>query len=177
MALRINCDSLRYFSTGLNSADPQAIRDLSYPVYLMSSCTVLKLSLSLWFLSHSPSSLLQGQWVVTLHCAWLVSVLYFLLVPSSLMICPRAKAVGKPLVPLQSCGAGRGRPLSASQLFPTCCEAFSGIVLAINGTSVFCKRILHPRPLMVLLSPYLFASRSPASAEWWCQQIAGGSGP
>lgn len=30
---------------------------------------------------------------------------------------------------------------------------------------------------MVLLSPYLFTSRSPALAEWWCLQIAGGSGP
>lgn len=93
------------------------------------------------------------------------------------MMCPRAKAVGKTLAPLQSHGAGRGRPLCASQLFPTCREAFSGIVLAINGTSVFCKRILRPCPLMVLLSPYLFASGSPASAERWHQQITGGSGP
>lgn len=104
-------------------------------------------------------------------------MLHFFLVPSSLMMCPRAKAIGKTLAPLQSHGDGRGRPLSASQLFPTCHEAFSGIVLAINGTSVFCKRILRPCPLMVLLSPYLFASRSPASAERWHQQIAGGSGP
>lgn len=92
-------------------------------------------------------------------------------------MCPRAKAVGKPLAPLQSHGAWRGRPLSAPRLFLTCCEAFSGIVLVINGTSVFCKRILHPCPLIVLLSSYLFTSRSPASAEWWCLQIAGGSGP
>lgn len=49
--------------------------------------------------------------------------------------------------------------------------------MAINGTLVLCKRILRPRPSPVLLSPYIFASRSPASAEWWHQQIAGGSGP
>lgn len=42
---------------------------------------------------------------------------------------------------------------------------------------MFCKRILCPRPSLVLLIPYVFASRSPASAEWWRQQIAGGSGP
>lgn len=73
--------------------------------------------------------------------------------------------------------AGRDRPLSASQLFPTGCEAFPGIVLAINGASVFCKRILRPHPSLVLLSPYVFASRSLALAERWRQQIAGGSGP
>lgn len=103
-----------------------------------------------------------------------VSALHlFVLVPSSLPMHPRAEAIGK----TPALQAGRDGPLDTSQLFPTRREAFRGIVLAINGTSVFCKRILLPHPLPVLLSPYVFASRSPASAERWRQQIAGGSGP
>ena len=93
----------------------------------------------------------------------------FLLVPSSSPTLRGAEAIGKPLALLG--------PLGDSRLFPTRREAVPGIVLAINGTSGFCKRILRPRPSPVLSSPYVFVSRSLASAERWRQQAAGGSGP
>lgn len=50
-------------------------------------------------------------------------------------------------------------------------------VIAINHILVFCKRILHPHSLLILLNSCIFSSRSLASAKMCHLKIWGGSGP